>query len=381
MEARLRVLLVSGAGERGGAETVLLALLRHLDRREVDPLVACLQNGPFADECAALAPTVTIPAGRIRDLRRGAAAVGELARLVDTAGVDLVHCHGTMAYLYGGRAARRRGVPSVCHLHDVPTAGWNAQRLVETLAFHPVPDAALAVSAYVAERAPARWRDRVRVVPNGVEVDPPPAAERDAWRGQVRGRFGWPAGCPLVVWCGRLQWWKGPHVLLEAAALVNRERPEVRFLLLGGTRLGLEPGYARDLERLRDRLGLERAVAFAGWQPATRPFLAAADLVVHSSVRPEPFGLVVAEAMAAGTGVAADAGGPREIVVDGETGVLVPPGDARALARAIVDLLDDPGRRARLAAGGRARIAASFTAARMARSVEAIYREIAGGRA
>src|SRR5581483_8558189 len=103
-----------------------------------------------------------------------------------------------------------------------------------------------------------------------------------------------------------------------------------------------------ELERLVAELGIGRAVQFVGHVNDARPWMRAAEVFVHSSERPEPFGLVMAEAMVQERPVVAfDHGGAAEIVADGETGRLVPPGDVRALAAAMIELLRDPASRAR----------------------------------
>lgn len=376
-----RVIHVAGAGQRGGAETVLRTLVVHLDRSQFTSLIVCLQDGPLAGELERFAPVVTLPVGRLRDVPRGLRAVKRLARVIAESGAALVHDHGTAAHLYGGLAARAAGVPSVFHLHDVPAAPATLQGVVEQMAFRVPADAVVAISRYVAERLPRRLAGRVRVIANGVEC-PDGSSSRAAEATEIRRRFGWPAACPLVVWCGRLQRWKGTHIFLEAAALAARLVPEARFLVVGGTVFGLEPTYEIELRRLHRRLGLGDTLAFAGQQAEVGPLLAAADLVVHCAVRPEPFGLVLLEAMALGRPVvAAAAGGVLEIVQDGVSGVLVRPGDSRALADTIVALLNDPARRARIGAAGRARVATEFTASRMARAVEELYRDLqASGR-
>jgi glycosyltransferase involved in cell wall biosynthesis len=121
-------------------------------------------------------------------------------------------------------------------------------------------------------------------------------------------------------------------------------------------------------------LDLESAVRFTGDQDRTAPFLAGADVVVHSSRTPEPFGLVVLEAMLAGRAVVAPAaGGPLEIVEPGVTGLLVPPGDASGLAAAILTLFRDPSLRLRMGAAGRARARGLFSAGAMTRRFEELY--------
>jgi glycosyltransferase involved in cell wall biosynthesis len=185
---------------------------------------------------------------------------------------------------------------------------------------------------------------------------------------------------PVAIWCGRLQRWKGAHVFLRAAAIARRSVPNARFIVVGGSLMGLEPEYHAELRSLVASLDLGPAVRFAGHQASVAPFLAEADIVVHSAIAPEPFGLVILEAMLAARPVVASAeGGPLEIVEPEVTGVLVPPGDAGALAAALVRLFGDRDLRARMGDAGRARAGREFSAPVMARRFEALYAELAGG--
>lgn len=365
------VLFVTAATERGGAEAVLRALLVHLDRSRVHPVVCCLRSGPFETELRRIEglDVVTAPVRGFRHAGAGWRAVRRLRGLIGERGVAVVHANGIAAHVYAGMAARLEGVPAIFHLHDVLAGGWSGQGLVNAVA-RRVPAAAIVTpSRFLADRV-GPTRSRVVVIPNGVEEPPADTAPPDAVRdGTAR----------TVVWCGRLQRWKGAHVFLDAAAHVHRRRPDARFVVVGGPLFGLEPDYAAGLERLAARDGLGGAVRFTGHLADAWPELRRADVVVHSAVRPEPFGLVVIEAMLAGRAVvAAAAGGPTEIVEDGVTGLLTPPGDAGALAQAIEHLLDDDARRASMGRAGRARARELFGADRMARRFEALYQDIAG---
>jgi len=367
------VLFVTASAERGGAEAVLRTLLAHLDRSRVHPRVCCLSPGPFEAELGRIEGLDVVTA-RVRGFRHagdGWRAVRRLRALISQRGPSVVHANGIAAHIYGGLAARLEGVPAVFHLHDTLAGGWSGQGLVNAVA-RRVPAAAIVTpSRFLADRV-GPTRSRVVVIPNGVEEPPadtaPPAAARD---GTAR----------TVVWCGRLQRWKGAHVFLAAAARVCRHRPDTRFVVVGGTMFGLEPDYARELDRLAAREGLGGAVRFTGHLTDAWPELRRADVVVHSAVRPEPFGLVVVEAMLAGRAVVASAaGGPAEIVEDGATGLLTPPGDADALAAAIERLLDDDELRARLGRAARAAARARFSARGMASRFEDLYDSLARSR-
>ncbi len=333
------VLFVTAAAERGGAEAVLRTLLGGLDRSRVRPVVCCLRPGPFEAKLRRIdgLDVVTAPVRGFRHAGDGWRAVRRMRGLVRERGVEVVHANGIAAHVYAGLAARLEGVPAVFHLHDRLAGGWSGQGIVNAFA-RRVPAAAIVTPSRFLADGLAAARARVVVIPNGVE-EPPADARQDRED----------ATAPTVVWCGRLQRWKGAHVFLDAAARVHRRRPATRFVVVGGPLFGLEPDYADGLERLAARHALGAAVRFTGHLDDPWPELRRADVVVHSAVRPEPFGLVVVEAMLAGRAVVAAAvGGPAEIVEDGVTGLLTPPGNADSLARAIERLLDDDALRARL---------------------------------
>lgn len=274
---------------------------------------------------------------------------------------SVVHTHGIAGQLFGGRAARRVHLPVVWHLHDRRETRWTADGLLHRLAARARPDVAVAVSAMVADS----WRGwvdarRLEVVPNGVSADIVTPVPR--------------SGAPTVVWCGRLQEWKGTHVFLEVAAAVRREVPDAAFVVVGGSLFGLEPDYPDRLRRQADQLGLTSAIEWVGHVNDARPWLAAADVVVHTSVRPEPFGLVVAEAMMQSRPVVAfRQGGPADIIVDGRTGALTPPGDVDAMAAAVIALLRTPAVSTAWGAAGRTRAMETFTVAEMVRRLESAY--------
>jgi len=373
----LRVLHVVAPGEAGGAEIVLLRTLGGLDARRVTSTVVLLQSGSLAGriEDATGHPPHLVPAGRFRNPIAAVTAVRRIRALIRREGASLVHCHGTPAQVYGGAAARWAGVPHVYHLHDFPERAWNGQGLVGRVARAWRPARTIANSRSVA----AALGGHVRTIPNGIAVDEAQRARARAEGAHIRAKHGFHEDCPLVVWCGRLQRWKGPDIFLRAAAIVARQEPRARFLVVGGELFGLERGLASELRRLVDALMIESIVTFTGHQPDPWPYFAAADVVVHSSVRPEPFGLVIIEAMAMGRAVvAADAAGPSEIIRDGVTGLLTPAADHQALASRILHLLQDPARRTAIGAAARARVEAEYSLTQMMAGLYAVYDEVAG---
>lgn len=374
----IRVLYIAPAGERGGAETVLLQLLQHVDRTQFELIVVCFQEGNFLTEMKKAAVDVEVlPAGRFRDIRRARKVISQLVRIIHSREIHLVHCNGTGAHLYGSLAARMCGVPSVYHLHDVLECSWSKQGLVHLLAFLVPPTAIVAVSHYVASCFRETWRSgrEIHVIHNGIDLrgtenrKPETCLTFEEWE--------WPVQSPVFLWCGRLQRWKGAHVFLEAAALVKQQMPSARFLVVGGTLLGMDAAYQGQLQALAKALNLNGSLRFTGHVPDVRRFMAAADVIVHSAIQPEPFGLVVLEAMAVGKPViAARDGGPMEIVEEPTTGLLVTPRNPKGLAEAMIRLLQDDDLRLKMGKAGKNRAERLFNISQTIQQFEGLYRKL-----
>jgi len=360
-----RVLHVTMAGERGGAEAVVESLVRAAmsgDGR-YDPVVVAPERSRLDAHWRARGwQVVTVPpVPRFRQVKAARRVVHALADVVRAVAPDVVHTHGIAGQVYGGRAAARGHVPVVWHLHDCFDASWSSNGVLHRLARAATAHQVVAVSRCVAGSWRGRIADaRLQVIHNGVEVVPVEPVPR------VSG--------PLVVWCGRLQQWKGTHVFLDVAARIARQRPDVSFAIVGGSPFGLEPAYPEALRRQAAAGGLTDRLTWVGQVDDARPWLAAADVVVHTSVSPEPFGLVVAEAMAQGTPVVAFCqGGPAEIIEDQTSGLLVPPADTEAMATAVLALVVDTPRCEVMGMAGRTRIREYFSIAGMVRQVESAY--------
>jgi glycosyltransferase involved in cell wall biosynthesis len=171
----------------------------------------------------------------------------------------------------------------------------------------------------------------------------------------------------LVGVFGRLQRWKAQDVFIEAATRVAATHPRTKFVVVGGSVFGLEPEYFAELRATVAARGLDARIGFTGFRTDVPRLMAACDVVCHTSRVPEPFGLVVIEAMSLGRAVIATrGGGPSEIVGSDQEGILVPADDPAALAQAITELVDDPERRRRMGEMARARVSPRFTIETMA---------------
>ncbi|GAB3203131.1 glycosyltransferase family 4 protein [Geodermatophilus arenarius] len=287
------------------------------------------------------------------------------------AGADLVHAHGLRAGLVAAAAVRggtRR--PLVVTLHNaLPERSGPLRRVLVAAERATVraADVVLAASGDLADNARRLGARDVRVAPVSAPALPPARRSRD----EVRAGLGLADGRPLVLAVGRLHPQKGYDVLLDAAATLARGAAGDRAPLVAIA--GDGPLEAE----LSARIAVQRLpVTLLGRRDDVADLLAAADLVVLPS-RWEARSLTAQEALRAGTPlVATRTGGLPELLGDGA--LLVPPGDAAALAGAVADLLADPARAAALAEAGRARAAGWPDEAATARTLVAVYRELLG---
>jgi glycosyltransferase involved in cell wall biosynthesis len=365
---RLAVTVPWGAA-LGGAEEMLRTFLCRADGDRLEPTVVFFEPGPFERELAALGiRTAIVPTGRLRQPHRLAAAVRALARLIRRERPDLVLNWTAKAQLYGAPAAALARMPErvVWWQHGVPDGQW-MDRLATLL-----PACAVGCSSAASAEAQRAMRPRrpVFVVHPGVPLPAQPLARQ--------GLPGVPRGRPVVGIVGRLQPWKGQERLLEAVAALRREGRDLHLLIVGGEAHGFSAGFEGHLRSRVGALGLDDRVTMTGQVEDVRPHLAAMDVLVNASDN-EPFGIVLLEAMAQGVPVLAVAdAGPREIVVPGESGLLVGSSRPEALAEALRPLLDDTELRRRLGAGGRDRVCDRFMAEHMAERLQSKLERLAG---
>lgn len=376
--SRQRVVYLDHVAQLSGGEIALLRLVPHLG--EVDAHVILGEDGPFADALVRAGVSVEVMALResARGLRKDAVTahavpfgavlatityVVRLALHLRRLHPDLVHANSLKAGVYGSLAARLAGVPVVWHVRDRIASDYlpvMAVRCMRTM-IGRLPAAVIANSRETATTLGTRARPVVVseaiVAPATVTVTAPRPPR------------------PLTVgMIGRFTPWKGQDLFLRAFAQAFPEGDE-RCVLIGAPLFG-EEAYERQLRERATELGLADRAEFRGFRTDIWSELVRLDLLVHASLVPEPFGQVVLEGMAAGVAViAADAGGPSEVIEPEVSGVLYRMGDEAALARAMRALRDDPKNRARLVDGGRHAVAAyhpDVIAARM----QAVYRDL-----
>jgi glycosyltransferase involved in cell wall biosynthesis len=363
------VVTVPWGAALGGAEEMLRTFLARADRDRIDPTVVFFEPGPFEREIAALGiRTAIVPTGRLRQPHRLAAAVRALARLLRTERPDLVLNWTAKAQLYGAPAAALARMPErvVWWQHGVPDGQW-MDRLATRL-----PACAVGCSSAASAEAQSALRPRrpAFVVHPGVPLPDEPLPGRTL--------TGVPPGRTVVGIVGRLQPWKGQERLLEAVTELCREGHDLHLLMVGGEAHGFSAGFERQLHSRVEALDMEDRVTMTGQVDDVTPHLAAMDVLVNASDH-EPFGIVLLEAMAQGVPVlAVSDAGPREIVVPGESGLLVPNSRPDVLAGALRRLVAEPELRRRLGSGGRDRVGDRFTAEQMAHRLQSTLERLAG---
>ena len=369
------LLFVDHAAGMGGAEHSLLLLLAHLDRERFTPHLAC-PEGKLAD--AARARHIQVHVLQLPQLRRSLRApldwsigIRSVVRIARGISAAVIISNTVRSTLYAGVAARLVRRPFVWHMRDF----WLGEAQPRYLWADTFGKRVLCLTAnriIANSHATARHLPcprKTTVVHNGIDID---RFDSDLDGGPFRRKHAIPSNAPVIGTVGRLRPWKGQDRLLRVLARVCETVPEVRGIIVGGNPFGDDDDYGTALRQIATDLHIRDRVIFTGQLPDPRPALAAMDIFVHPG-DPEPFGLVNVEAMALAKPVVAFAHGALpEIVLDGETGRLIPPGDEAAMTKALVALLCASVHRTALGLAGRSRAVDKFSVTRAVREVESV---------
>lgn len=352
---RLRIVFLDHCAQLSGGELALARLIPALD---VDAHVVLAEDGPLRpllEEAGATVHLLVLGEG-VRDLRRQRVGLGSvtqagrvlpyslrLARLIRKLQPDLVHTNSLKSALYGGLAGRLARAPVVWHVRDRIAPDYlpaPAVKLVRAAA-RVLPGAVIANSGATLATL-GRLSAPAVAIPSPVPV---PAEHNERPEGPFR-----------VGMVGRLAPWKGQDLFLRAFARAFASGG-AHAVVIGAALFG-EDAYAAGLHSLVEDLGITERVEFRGFRQDVGAELARLDVVVHASTVPEPFGMVVVEAMAAGAAVVVpDRGGPAEVVEEGVTGLTYRMGDGAALAAALSRMAAEPVLRKQLGDNGAVAVA------------------------
>ena len=358
----------------GGTENQFMTLTRMLDRVRFDVEFACLRRwGGFVDELVARnIPLTEYPVSTFRSL----AAVAQQARLtrhIRRRRIQIVHAYNFYGNVFATPPARLVAPVVIASIRDrapyLTTMQKRVQRYACQFADCILVNADAVRDWLIGDGYPA---SKIAVICNGVDLTrfdnlPSPL--------NLRRELGLPDDAPIVGVVSRLTRLKGLEQFLEAAAIVRSRVPTVHFLVVGETN-PMDRHYLRSLQEYAARCGVAEHVTFTGLRSDVPAVLASLTISVMPSLN-EALSNVVLESMAAGAPtVATRVGGTPEAVVDGVTGILVPPADSGALAEAIVHLLRNSELAAHLGRAARSRIADHFSVRRMVRATEDLYTDL-----
>ena len=372
---RTRILKVVPTLMCGGTENQFMTLGRRLNRTRFDVAFACLRRwGPFVDELGELG--IPLHEYRVATFRsvHALAQQARLARQISRSRTDIVHAYNFYGNVFAVPPARLTAPVVIASIRDRSPYLTALQKRVQRYACQ------FADRILVNADAVKDWLihdegydpTNIVVIRNGVDMarfDGAPASER------IRRELGLPDEARLVVVVSRLTRLKGIEHFLHAAAALKSRYPDVCFLIVGETSPP-DPAYLRELQQLAEQVGVADRVTFTGRRSDIPAVLSAATVAVMPSLN-EALSNVLLESMAAAAPVVATrVGGTPEALSDGETGLLVPPGDAGAIVDAVSRLLDNRELACRLGGAARQRINDRFSVDRMVRATEALYEDL-----
>ena len=382
----VNILFLNPAACVGGAEKSLMDLAERLPREKFQPVVAVLGSGPLIGElekrgveCA----QVPLPSALAR-LSRGKSKnrflnllaapllviplLVRLGRMIRSHKVDIIHSNGIKAHLIGCLLAAATGRTLIWHFRDV-LEGGRYRRLFRLLG-RLFPKRIIANSRHVKECLGEL--EKIKVVYNGIDLEIFAEREGDSSR---RKEFGISPSALVVGTVGHFAPLKGYDDFVRSVPLVLKEVPGAVFLIVGEAVYQAYLSYKEDILRMVERLGLSDKVICPGYREDLSEILSEIDIFALPS-RSEGFGRGNLEAMAVGKPVVSTrVGGVPEVVVDGETGYLVPPRDPEALARAVVKLARNEKLRDEMGRAGRRR-AQLFSVQEMVKGVLEVYNEV-----
>lgn len=374
MRERFNILYLRDVVQIGGAERSLFYLIKNLNRERFLPIIAVPSEGHFTEDLKSLGVEIhfiDFPRPLGLNIFKKVKTIYKLITLIRSRDIDIIHSNGFRTNLYGGIAGRITGKKVVWHARNLITS----ERIDPDRLFIFLPHSLICLTEAVRKRF---YRGGIPikksiVIPNGVDTEEfNPGISEDP----VREEFGIPKDAPLIGTTSRIVPEKGHDTFLKAVRIVAEHFPDARFLI-AGSHLSIEyGGWEEYIRRLPKEMGLLEKVIFTGFRKDLPQLLAAMDIYVLASYA-EPSGRTHLEAMAmAKPIVATRSGGTPEIAIDGETAILVEPGDDKAVAEAIISLLSNLQKRIAMGRKARKRVEDNFSIERNVRETESLYLQL-----
>jgi len=285
--------------------------------------------------------------------------------------IHLIHSQTPRTNLLGSVVSKFTGVPVVWHARNLLDKGMiDIDRLFLGLTGRLICNSNIIKSRFIKK---GKSPSKIIAIYNGVDLG---KFNVNIKGDEIRRQFNIDKGTPLIGIAGRLDPRKGQRYFIQAAKEVINIFPEVKFLIVGEAFFSKNRRYKAELKNLTKSLNLSETVIFTGFREDIPQVLSALDILVMASDA-EPFGRVMIEAMAmAKPVVAADSGASPEIVLNGETGILVSPKDSKALAKGIIKLVGDKEKAIELGRAGRKRVEKFFSIGKNVSETEEVYLDL-----
>jgi glycosyltransferase involved in cell wall biosynthesis len=390
---KTRVLFLNSCIHGGGAGRSLVAYLSQ-EPADIEPLVVLPAPGVIAEQLGPRVQITYVPEflERIQtshhpridripglNIAYGAATLvsagQKLVRLVQVLKPDVIYCNHMLAKPVGAYVGAKTGVPVVFHarnIHDWPVE----KQFFQYLAQRDCVKSVICNSRASAVPYAAVAEDKVHVVYNFIDLQ---RFRRDRVSPKLRAEFGIAADAVVVGYLGRIIGWKGIDVLIRAFVDVAASNPKAVLVIVGDNDGGLKTDLRAEYEALAHSLGVGARVIFTGFRDDVVPYVADFDVLALPSVRPEPFGRVIIEAMALGVAPVVTAhGGATEIVTDGQNGLWTAPQSVPALSQALQRLVNDAPLRKTLGFRAALDVRAKFDGKVLSREVTRLLRIAAG---
>lgn len=394
-EQKIKIAFLEEDAKIGGAEVNIFNLIRLLDKSKFDSCVICPCEGPvtervqvlgghfaivkktrtFSTSVWVLGKKFTNPLALLFNFFSFLPTALRLSVFLKKENIDVLHTNSMLAHFYGALAARVAGSQCLWHIQDIVNSrqfmgllrfclnsfgGFFAHRLV-------------AVSESVKSMFNGAAARKAMVVYNGADLEKfHPAISGK----EIRNEFKIAVDDIVVGIVGRIVHWKGHKEFLYAASELKKTNLNIKFLIVGAATFG-DAVYFETIKKMAKKQGIADSVIFTGFRYDVPEIIAAMDICVHASSLPDPCPLVIFDYMAAGKPiVATKGGGVPEIVVNEETGLLVPMGDSDALKDAIFRIICDPAMGRQMGIAGRKRIENHFSINTFVENMATQYKEL-----
>lgn len=389
-----KILFLDEIGRIDGAEVVLLNLVINMHQDRFEPLVVCGSEGQLVDKLKS--QNIQVCVLKMREINKLTFDVGGVSLFNPFSAlftaiygviyglkfylflkknqVDIVHTNTLLSNLFGSIPTKLAGKKLIWHEHNIQPPG--IRRIVINVMARLFPDRIIAISNAVRSvYSSIPDSPKMSTIYNGIDLSKFHAIKTHEQG--IRAEFSIPSDFQIVAITAVLRPWKGHKVFLYAAKKVLASVKNVKFLIVGDEVFNKDIGYKESLVNLASELGIEKDVIFTGFRTDIPQILSGINILVSTSILPEPFSLIILEAMASGKPVVATrTGGVPEVVEDKVTAILVEPENSEQLSKAILKLLEDREASEKMGRAGRKRAEELFSIQRFICDVEKVYADV-----